>query len=145
MTETLADTRAVVVERTLAHPPAKVWRALSERDLLARWIMPNDFQARPGHRFAFRTEPTPHWKGVVHCEVLEIEPQTRLVLRWGDGTPDEGGFVTTVTFTLSPDGAGSKLRMEQGPFTAEQEGNRKGAEFGWNRMMDAVAPVLESL
>lgn len=141
MSETV-DTRSVVVERTLRHPPAKVWRALTEGDLLARWIMPNDFQPQVGTKFAFRTEPSPHWNGVVQCQVLEVTPVERLVLAWGDGTSAGGGVTTTVTFTLSPDADGARLRMEQAGFTPEMENNRRGAEFGWNRMMDALPQVV---
>ena len=39
------------------HPPDKVWRALTDPELLGAWLMPNDFQARVGHRFTFRTDP----------------------------------------------------------------------------------------
>jgi uncharacterized protein YndB with AHSA1/START domain len=45
-----------------------VWRALTDSDLLARWLMPNDFRPVPGHRFSFRTTPRPGqgFDGVVH-------------------------------------------------------------------------------
>lgn len=128
--------------RTLAHPPEKVWRALTEGELLARWIMPNDFKPVVGRKFAFRTTPSPHWNGVVHCQVREIEPLQRLVIAWGDGTAEGGGVTTTVVFTLTADGQGARLRMEQSGFTPQMENNRRGAEFGWNRMMDALGPLL---
>ncbi|GIK11202.1 MAG: hypothetical protein BroJett001_32680 [Chloroflexota bacterium] len=47
------------VNRTYPHPRALVWRALVDRDLLAQWLMPNDFEPKIGHRFTFRTEPGP--------------------------------------------------------------------------------------
>ena len=144
MSETI-ETRSIVVERSFTHAPAKLWRALTERDLLARWVMSNDFAPEPGRRFAFRTEPVGHWNGVVRCEVLAIEPPTRLVLRWGDGTPEGGGVVTTVAFTLTPDGDGARLRMEQSGFTPEQEQNRRGAQFGWTKMIDALDGVAGEL
>jgi uncharacterized protein YndB with AHSA1/START domain len=139
------ETRAVVVERTLSHPPEKVWRALTEGDLLACWIMPNDFRPAAGHRFAFRTEASAYWNGVVQCEVLEVEPPHRLVLRWGDGTPEGGQVATTVVFTLAAEAGGVRLRMEQSGFGPNQENNRRGAEFGWVKMMDGLEQVLEAL
>ncbi|WP_405736689.1 SRPBCC domain-containing protein [Streptomyces sp. NBC_01537] len=90
----------------LARPPAKVWRALTEADRLARWLMPNDFQPVVGHRFTFRTEPRPQqgFDGIVHCEVLELAPQRRLRIAWRGGRLD-----TTVTWTLEPEGRGTRL------------------------------------
>ncbi|MFB6393843.1 SRPBCC domain-containing protein [Polymorphospora lycopeni] len=41
----------------LSHPPEKVWRALTDPDLVAAWLMPNTFEPRVGHRFTFRTDP----------------------------------------------------------------------------------------
>ena len=42
------------------HPPARVWMALTDRDALARWLMPNDFEPRVGREFKRRLgDPTP--------------------------------------------------------------------------------------
>jgi len=141
MSETI-ERRKIVVERRYTHAPAKVWRALTEADLLARWVMANDFAPERGRRFAFRTQPQGPWNGVVACEVLEIEPITRLVIRWGDGTRDGGMVDTTVAFTLTPDGDGSRLVMEQAGFTPEQEINRRGAMAGWTHMMASLDGLL---
>lgn len=144
MSETV-ETRRIVVERSFAHPPAKVWRALTEADLLARWIMANDFAPQAGRRFAFRREAVGGWNGVVQCEVLEIEPARRLVITWGDGTPEGGMVKTIVAFTLAPDGAGSRLTMEQSGFTPDQEFNRRGAQAGWTQMMKGLNGLLEEI
>ncbi|WTJ96518.1 SRPBCC domain-containing protein [Streptomyces sp. NBC_01537] len=73
---------------------------------MARWLMPNDFQPVVGHRFTFRTEPRPQqgFDGIVHCEVLELAPQRRLRIAWRGGRLD-----TTVTWTLEPEGRGTRL------------------------------------
>ena len=36
--------RDIRVERTYAHPPAAVWRALTDRQALRAWFGPTDFQ-----------------------------------------------------------------------------------------------------
>jgi uncharacterized protein YndB with AHSA1/START domain len=65
-TTPMADSRAVRVDEFLAHPPARVWRALTDPDLLARWLMPNDFRPEVGHTFTFRTDPRPGgWRSTV--------------------------------------------------------------------------------
>ncbi len=54
-------TRDIILERLLPHPPETVWNALTRADLIARWLMPNDFVPVPGHRFTFRTQPKGAW------------------------------------------------------------------------------------
>ena len=48
--------RTIVVERTMPHPPEKIWRALTSAELVGQWLMNNDFQPVVGHRFNFRAE-----------------------------------------------------------------------------------------
>ena len=63
----------------LPHPVPAVWTALTDPDALADWLMPNHFRAEIGHRFLLRTEPRPGFDGVVHAEVVELEPMSRMV------------------------------------------------------------------
>ena len=53
MTEATPETRSVVVERTLPHRPEKIWRALSQSDLIEQWLMKNDFEPVRGPPFQF--------------------------------------------------------------------------------------------
>ena len=100
-------TRAVVY----AHPPERVWRALTDSELLAQWFMPNDFVPAVGHEFSFRTDPAPGFDGIVHCQVVEVEAPRRLAYTWRGGPID-----TMVSFTLEPVGDGTRLRFEQTGF-----------------------------
>ena len=105
--------RAVVREAVYPHPPERVWRALTEPEAIARWLMENDFQPRVGHKFRFRTEPRPGFDGIVHCEVVEVDEPRRLAYTWA------GGWLrkpTVVTWTLEPDGAGTRVRLEHSGF-----------------------------
>lgn len=135
----------VVMERELPHQPEKVWRALTESALLEDWLMKNDFEPVVGRKFTFRAQPMPQWNGVVDCEVLAIEPCKRLAYAWGVGDDPATGFRTIVTWTLTPTQSGVILRMEQSGFRADQEANRRGAEFGWRRFLDGLARVLEGI
>ena len=56
------QTQTISMEYDLPHPPAKVWRALTDPKLLAAWLMDTDLQAQLGHVFTFRAEPTPWWR-----------------------------------------------------------------------------------
>ena len=38
-----------------------------------------------GKRFTYQTTPAGAWDGVIHCEVLEVKPNERLVYSWKGG------------------------------------------------------------
>lgn len=56
MTEDVRTTRNLVVEREFAHPPEKIRRALTNSDLIADWLMKNDFEPIVGHCFKLSSE-----------------------------------------------------------------------------------------
>jgi uncharacterized protein YndB with AHSA1/START domain len=134
------SSRSLVIERQLSHPPAKVWRALTQGPLMEEWLMKNDFQPVVGHRFTFRSEPNPHWNGIVECEVLIVEPNQRLAYSWG-----ALGLGSVVTWTLTSVQGGVLLRMEQSGFGADQEQNYQGAKYGWKRFLDGLELVVGRL
>jgi len=136
------DTRSIVVERTMPHPPEKVWRALTHAPLVAEWLMKNDFQPIVGHRFNFRAEPVNGWNGVTDCEVLEVEPNRRLVYAWNaSGEQAAYGIKSLVTWTLTPTSGGTHVRMEHAGFRTQDEGFYQGASHGWPLMIAALERV----
>jgi uncharacterized protein YndB with AHSA1/START domain len=98
-------------EEHYPYPPERVWEAVTDSAAIADWLMPNDFQPRIGHRFTFRTEPRPGFDGVVHCEVIALEPPRRLAYTWKGGPID-----TIVTITLEREPEGTKLVLEHSGF-----------------------------
>lgn len=145
MTEVAAALRSIVIERNVAHPPPKVWRALTEAALVAKWLMPGDFRAVVGHRFTLRTDPVPNWNGVTEGEVLKVEPPRRLVYRWHTIGAAGDGLTTTVSWTLTPTPDGTLLRMEQAGFRPQDEPNYQGATCGWGRFAARLEEVLAEL
>ena len=135
-----AETRSVVVEKEFAHPPEKVWRALTQGDLIVQWLMENDFQPVVGRRFEFRMAPMPQWDGVIHSEVLVAEPYERLVYRW-----DSLGLESIVAWTLTPTAGGTLLRMEHSGFREDQEHAYKGAGYGWKNFIGQLDGVLSTM
>lgn len=132
MNETLPEIRSVIVEREIAFPPEKIWRALTQPHLIEEWLMKNDFKPVPDHRFKLSAE----W-GSVDCRVLEIEPNRTLAYTW-----DAYGLESTVTWTLTPIGSGTHLRIEQSGFRPDQEQAYQGAKFGWQRFFENLQQVL---
>ena len=135
MTDAAVQTRSVVVERELPHPPDKVWRALTQRHLLEEWLMASDFEPVVGKGFSFRAD----W-GSVEGQVLAVEPNRSLSYSW-----EAMGLQSVVTWTLAPAGQGTRLRMEQVGFRPDQEQAYRGATAGWPRFLDALGRVLDRL
>jgi uncharacterized protein YndB with AHSA1/START domain len=92
-------TRDITVDVELPHPPAVVWRALTDPAALAEWLMPvQDFEPVVGRRFTVRAKPMPGWDGVVHCEVTEVDEPHVLAYTWRGSRMRA---TTTVTWNLS--------------------------------------------
>ena len=139
MTKTATETRSVVVERELPHPPEKLWRALTQPHLIEEWLMKNDFSPVVGHRFNLRGE----WGGVLDCEVLEVEPNKMLSYTWNFAHADAAyDLRSVVVFTLTPTGAGTRLRMEQSGFRPDQRQAFGGANAGWQQFFAKLDQVL---
>ena len=132
MSETPTETRSVVVEREIPHPPEKIWRALTQPHLIQDWLMNNDFRPAVGHRFNFRAD----W-GAVDCQVLAVEPNKTLSYTWV-----AYDLKSVVTWTLTPTSAGTHLRMEQSGFRPDQQQAYQGAKGGWPRFFAALVQVL---
>ena len=139
MTDAAARTRSVVVERDLAWPPERVWRALTQPHLIEAWLMKNDFSPDIGHRFTLRGD----WGGVLDCEVLAVEPNRRLTYSWNHAHEDPAfDLQSVVTFTLAPTPSGTHLRVEQTGFRPDQRQAFGGALAGWPRFLDKLDEVV---
>jgi uncharacterized protein YndB with AHSA1/START domain len=142
MTSASEKTRSLVFERRMPHPPEKIWRALTEPQLIEQWLMRNDFEARVGSRFTFRAMPLPGWSGVVNCEVLTIDAPRKLAYRWGDGTESDSGLKTIVTWTLTPlDDGKTLVRMEQSGFREADMGAHKRMGGGWPHILERLEQI----
>ncbi len=139
------ETRSLVFERLMPHPPEKIWRALTEPRLIEEWLMKNDFAAEVGHRFTFRAVPLPGWSGVVNCEVVAVEAPHLIAYRWGDGSESVSGLQTTVTWTLAARDGGTLVRLEQSGFRHADMHAFKRMGGGWpgilNRLEQAAGSV----
>jgi uncharacterized protein YndB with AHSA1/START domain len=132
MNEAATETLSVVVEREIPYPPEKIWRALTQPHLIEAWLMKNDFEPVVGHGFTLRGD----W-GSVDCEVWTLEPNKTLSYTW-----DAMGLESVVTWTLTPAGAGTHLRMEQSGFRPDQQQAYQGAKFGWQKFFGSLEQVL---
>ena len=135
MSTPVADTRSLVIEREIPQPPEKIWRALTQSPLIEEWLMKNDFQPVVGHSFNLRAD----W-GVVDCQVLVVEPNSRLSYSWGSL-----GLKSVVAWTLTPTKGGTHVRMEQSGFGSEEDAYYKGASYGWQKFIGSLERVVGGL
>jgi uncharacterized protein YndB with AHSA1/START domain len=129
------DTPTVIVEREMPHSPEKVWRALTQAPLIEEWLMKNDFLPVVGHRFSLRAD----W-GAVDCQVMAVEPNKTLSYAWA-----AYGLESVVTWTLTPTGTGTHLRMEHAGFRPDQQQAYQGAKGGWQKFFAALEQVLAGM
>jgi uncharacterized protein YndB with AHSA1/START domain len=132
MSEPVTETLSVTIERDIAFPPEKIWRALTQPHLIEEWLMKSDFKPELDHRFNFRAD----W-GAVDCRVLAIEPNKTLSYSWA-----AYGLESIVTWTLTPTGTGTRLRMEQSGFRQDQQQAYQGAQLGWQTFFADLEKAL---
>jgi uncharacterized protein YndB with AHSA1/START domain len=141
VTDTTASsqTEALTFELDLKHSPAKVWRALTDPELLKEWLLPTlDLKLETGAAFTLKTQAYPGWDGTVSCRFVEIEPQRKLSYTWTVPFLD-----TVVTFTLTPTASGTRLSLVQSGFKADQNQELGGARYGWKLMGGRLVELLE--
>jgi uncharacterized protein YndB with AHSA1/START domain len=139
MSQAATETRSVVVEREISFQPEKIWRALTQPHLIEEWLMKNDFKPVVGHSFSLRGD----WGGVLDCEVLAVEPNRMLSYTWNFKHDDAAyNLRSVVTFTLTPTGRGTHLRMEQSGFRPEQKQAYGGAHAGWQKFFANLDQLL---
>jgi uncharacterized protein YndB with AHSA1/START domain len=135
-----SQTESLSFEFDLQHPPAKVWRALTEPTLLAEWLLPVlDLKLERGAAFRFKTQPYPGWDGTVNCRFVEIERERKLSYTWVVGDME---IDTVVTFTLTPTASGTRLGLVQTGFKPENKQAFGGQRYGWKMMGDKLLDVL---
>jgi uncharacterized protein YndB with AHSA1/START domain len=140
--------RDLKLERTYAHAPERVWRALTDPRAVSTWLMENDFQPTLGHTFTFRARPQPGWDGVTYCEVTEIDPPRRLAYKWRGGAKGKPATLDTVVrFTLEPVAGGTKLLLEHNGFDGFKAVLLSFMmKAGWAKMLREKLPaVLDTL
>lgn len=136
-----AQGETISLEFDLHHASEKVWRALTDPELLAKWLLPVlDLELEPGAAFAFKAQPQPGWDGIVNCRIIEIETHRKLTYTWVVGDID-----TVVTFTLTPTASGTRLSLVQSGFRPNQKKNFGGARYGWRMMGGKLVDVLERI
>ena len=116
--------------------PNEVWAYLTEAELIALWLMPNNFVPKLGQEFQFIAKPIPSLDldGIFHCEILELVPFQKLVYTWKGGSGD-GVFSldTVVEWSLEKHSKGTKLLLRQWGFKETNLAICNAMTNGWNQ------------
>jgi len=125
------------LEHHYKQPPAAVWRVLTTPELFARWWAAGDIQPRVGHRFELALG---RW-GMQPCEVLAVETERLLSIRFAVGTLD-----TTITWQLSPEGTGTLLRFTHEGFDLDSPLGKsalEGMKPGWPALLARIETAAQ--
>jgi len=136
------------IERTVqvAHPPGKVWAALTTAEGLGAWFGDEAaIDLRPGGsaRMRFSSGFT------VDMRVERVEEPAVFGFTWQIyGLPEDDPRRTYVEFTLEPAGAGTRLRVVESGFAQlPEDAHRKaydGNTEGWARELGELTGYLDA-
>jgi uncharacterized protein YndB with AHSA1/START domain len=111
---------AIRIVNDYPHAPAKVWRAVTDPDLIPLWTATGagaraeGFAADVGTAFQFVAKPKPGWSGIVDCVVLEADEPRLLRYSWTD---HGGGGTTEVAYRIQPHAGGTRFTYDHTGFT----------------------------
>ena len=129
MTLDVVDGRhRLTLERRLAHPVERVWRAITEPAELGRWFPAEArFEPRVGSEVRFSMAGEPDTAGTVQ----QVDPPRLLQLTWD---------TNVLRFELTSDGAGCVL-----VFSHVFDDHAGAASFasGWDACLDGLADLLD--
>jgi uncharacterized protein YndB with AHSA1/START domain len=144
-----SGTQDIVADEVFPHAPATIWKTLTTGELIARWLMaPTGFEPVKGRRFTYQTKPAGAWDGVIHCQVLEVIPNERLVYSWKGGHEENVGYGarldTVVTWTLSRVGSGTRLRLVHSGFVSPMNDSAlKTMGEGWKKVLPRIGTLTD--
>lgn len=112
--------------RTLAHPPEKVWRAITRREDLKAWF-PHEVVGdwRVGAPLKFKSE-----YGDFDGEVLAFQPPSLVEFRWG---------TDTIRLEVTPTANGTTLTLID---TLDQRGKAARDAAGWHECLNRLEDHL---
>jgi uncharacterized protein YndB with AHSA1/START domain len=129
----MSEPGVISMSEHINHPLAKVWRALTDPELQAKWWAAGDVKPVVGHKFELDMGP---W-GMQPCVVIAVEVEKLLKYSFA--------LDTTITWTLEPEGTGTRLHLEHAGFDLNSPMAKKAFEgmgHGWPGILKRIEPVL---
>jgi uncharacterized protein YndB with AHSA1/START domain len=115
--------------RSLAHPPDKVWRSITEAEHLAAWF-PDRMEGDRAVGATLHFVPEGHEDSAFDGKVLVFDPPRVFEFLWGDDT---------LRFELASSGAGTVLTLTD---TFDELGKAARDAAGWHECLDYLEVEL---
>jgi len=138
----------VKVVRSIPASPETVFRAITTPELFARWMGPDGSSTRVdemdpvvGGILAFTVSMPDGSEAALRGVYRDLDPPHRIVHTWadaGDGVAD----VSTVTYELAPEGAGTRLVLTHVGVPPE---DLERVDGGWGHVLDNLATFAVEL
>src|SRR3984893_11813091 len=140
------DTQDIVVDEVFLHTPETIWKTLTTANLMGRWMMPAGFEPVEGKHFTYQTKPAGTWDGTIHCQVLQVKPNERLVYAWKGGHEGNVGYgsplETFVKFRLFRVENVTRLRLVHSGFVLPRnDGAFKKMGEGWKKCVPTIGAI----
>jgi uncharacterized protein YndB with AHSA1/START domain len=131
---------AVALDRVIAAPRSKVYRAWLDPGVLARWMGPDDFSVvvatvdeRVGGAHYIEMLDGDGDRHTFESVIEELVPDERIVLTWRF---HHDGLDTLLTLTFrDAEGGGTQLRLEHERITLEPPLDGQSVDTGWSQTL----------
>jgi uncharacterized protein YndB with AHSA1/START domain len=135
---------AVVVERVLSAPVARVWRALTDVEQMRQWYFDlKEFEPKLGFEFTFTVEHEGNTYRHI-CRITEVISEKKIAYTWR--YENEKGN-SLVTFELFDEGSKTRLKLtHEGLETFPKTPNfaRENFEKGWSSISAELQQFVEN-
>lgn len=128
----------IEITQRIEASPEIVFAYLTESERFVRWMGAKaELDPRPGGRYRIDVDG----EHIAEGEYREVDPPRRLVMSWGwDGHPVVPPGSTTVEITLTPDGAGTLLRLRHLGLPDDHE--REQHTTGWTLYVGRLSQLF---
>ena len=127
----------IYIATKLTHPAERVWRALTNRELLTRWLAGTKVSPLADSSFLLQLANLPGLGVPINVEVVELDPPRTLVMRW-----QQEQLQTLVTAELAPDPEGCQLIFRESPEAGDwQLEQRELREQSYQRVFTLQLPA----
>lgn len=135
----------IAIDRVIDASPATVFRAISHPELLSQWLGPegtsctvDELEFTVGGRLAFTIAFADGSAVQLHGYYEDIIENRRVLHSWAQLDDVD---ISTIVWSLEPEGDGTRLRLEHHGLTAPEDVQRN--EAGWAHLLDRLAAVVE--
>jgi uncharacterized protein YndB with AHSA1/START domain len=138
----------IICRRDFSHPPAKVWRALTEPALLRQWMAVDghpmtrcEIDSRPGGSFHYEWTGPDGLSFFFSGPIVDVRPPLHMThIEYFNGDTTSGARITT---DLAPQGSGTRMTMIMRYDSAEARA--AAIATGMTDGMDQVYGKLDAL